>query len=249
MTLGTLILISLLIFVVASLYSSVGHGGASGYLAVLSFFAFSPATMSSTALLLNILVSGVAVYSFHRGGHLLLRLTWPFILLSVPAAFLGGLLHIADRTYFFVLAAVLVLAAVRLAMAPSQRAMPSERKRVNPLVSLPVGGGIGLVSGVVGIGGGIFLSPLMILMNWADPKKTAATSALFILVNSLAGLAARFARDSVQAEDVLPLIVAAFLGGWVGSHYGANRFSGLLLRRVLAAVLIVAAAKMVLASS
>jgi len=249
MTLGSLILISLLILFVASLYSSVGHGGASGYLAVMSFFAFAPATMSSTALVLNVLVAGVALYAYHKAGHLSLGLAWPFILLSVPAAFVGGLLQISDRAYFLVLAAVLVFAAFRLAVDPSQREAALERKSVSLTVSLPVGAGIGLVSGIVGVGGGIFLSPLLILMRWADTKQTSATSALFILVNSIAGLGGRFAKGTLQLEDVLPLILAAFIGGLVGSHFGANKFSGLVLRRLLAAVLVVAAVKMVLASS
>jgi uncharacterized membrane protein YfcA len=233
MSVGTLVLISILICIVAALYSSVGHGGASGYLAVLSFFAFAPATMSSTALVLNILVAGIALHSYTRAGHLSLKLSWPFILLSVPAAFLGG---------------VLLIAAVRLVMNTLQPQVETEQKRVSLAVSLPIGAGIGLLSGVVGVGGGIFLSPIMILMRWADAKRTSATSALFIVVNSLAGLAGRFAKGGVQAEDVLPLILAAFVGGLVGSYYGANKFSGLMLRRVLSVVLVVAAVKMVITS-
>jgi len=248
MSVGTLVLISILICIVAALYSSVGHGGASGYLAVLSFFAFAPATMSSTALVLNILVAGVALHSYARAGHLSLKLSWPFILLSVPAAFVGGVLPVSDRTYFLILGGVLLIAAVRLVMNTLQPQVETKQKRVSLAVSLPIGGGIGLLSGVVGVGGGIFLSPVMILMRWADAKRTSATSALFIVVNSLAGLGGRFAKGGVQAEDVLPLILAAFVGGLVGSYYGANKFSGLMLRRVLAVVLVVAAVKMVITS-
>jgi uncharacterized membrane protein YfcA len=248
MSVGTLVLISILICIVAALYSSVGHGGASGYLAVLSFFAFAPATMSSTALVLNILVAGIALHSYARAGHLSLKLSWPFILLSVPAAFVGGVLPVSDRTYFLILGGVLLIAAVRLVMNTLQPQVETEQKRVSLAVSLPIGAGIGLLSGVVGVGGGIFLSPIMILMRWADAKRTSATSALFIVVNSLAGLAGRFAKGGVQAEDVLPLILAAFVGGLVGSYYGANKFSGLMLRRVLSVVLVVAAVKMVITS-
>lgn len=249
MTLGTLVVISVLIFIVAALYSSVGHGGASGYLAVLSFFAFAPATMSSTALLLNVLVAGVALHSYARAGHLSLKLSWPFILLSVPSAFVGGLLPVSDRSYFLILAGVLLLAAARLTMRSSRPKGETEQKNVSMAISVPLGAGIGLLSGIVGVGGGIFLSPIMLLMRWADAKRTSATSALFILVNSIAGLGGRFAKGGGQVEDVLPLILAAFLGGLAGSYYGANRFSGVILRRVLAIVLVVAAVKMVLSLS
>ncbi len=248
MSVGTLVLISILICIVAALYSSVGHGGASGYLAVLSFFAFAPATMSSTALVLNILVAGVALHSYARAGHLSLKLSWPFILLSIPAAFVGGVLPVSDRAYFLILAGVLLLAAVRLVMNTLRPQVETGHRRVGLAVSLPIGAGIGLLSGVVGVGGGIFLSPIMILMRWADAKRTSATSALFIVVNSLAGLGGRFAKGGVQVEDVLPLILAAFVGGLVGSYYGANKFSGLMLRRVLSVVLVVAAVKMVITS-
>jgi uncharacterized membrane protein YfcA len=157
------------------------------------------------------------------------------------------LLHISDQTYFLVLAAVLLFAAFRLAMGPSEQTLAAEKKSVSLAVSLPVGAGLGLVSGIVGVGGGIFLSPLMILMRWADTKRTSATSAFFILVNSIAGLGGRFAKGSLQVEEVLPLTLAAFIGGLIGSHYGANKFSGLFLRRLLAAVLVFASVKMILA--
>lgn len=229
----------------AVLYSSVGHGGASGYLAVLSFILVSPAEMSTTALLLNLLVAGMAVISFFRAGHLSFQLAWPFVVSSVPTAFAGGLLRVSDQTYFLLLAPVLVVAAFRLMISPTlpKSEIPTQRPRLS--VAVPSGAGIGLLSGIVGVGGGIFLSPLLLLMKWADPKQTSAVSALFIVVNSLAGLGGRLARGALEGGLLLPLIVAAFFGGLVGSHFGATRFSAYTLRRLLAIVLLVAALKLV----
>jgi len=246
MDLGTLLVISALVFIVASLYSSVGHGGASGYLSVLSFFAVAPAAMSSTALVLNVLVAGVAMFSYHRAGHLSWNLSLPFITLSIPMAFVGGFLRVSDRTYFLILAVVLVIAAFRLAISVTRGDPDAAQRKVNWPVSLSVGAGIGLLSGVVGVGGGIFLSPVMLLMRWADAKKTSAASAFFIVVNSLAGIGGRMAKGGLEFVDTLPLVVAAFLGGLAGSHFGANKFSGILLRRLLAVVLVVASIKLVL---
>ncbi|MBI3579839.1 MAG: sulfite exporter TauE/SafE family protein [Ignavibacteriales bacterium] len=243
----TLLIVAFLIFIVAALYSSVGHGGASGYLAVLSLFAVAPAVMSSTSLILNVLVAMTSLIAYYRAGHLSMKLAGPFMLLSIPAAFVGGLLHIPDRTYFLILALVLLAAAFRLAISlPSSSEDPN--KGVNFFASLGVGGGIGLLSGVVGVGGGIFLSPVLLLMRWADPKRTSAVSALFIVVNSLAGLGGRFLRGGLELGNFIPFIIAAFFGGIVGSYYGANKLSGLVLRRLLAVVLVLAAVKLIIVS-
>jgi uncharacterized membrane protein YfcA len=247
MDVGSIIIVTILVFIVAALYSSVGHGGASGYLAVLSFFAVAPATMGSTALTLNILVAGVALFSYVRAGHLSWRLAWPFILLSIPAAFVGGLVRVSERTYFVLLALALVFAAYRLAMSATGSAEGTEYKPVKLSASLPAGAAIGFLSGIVGVGGGIFLSPVMLLFRWADAKKTSAVAALFIVVNSLAGLAGRLVKGELAIGAFAPLIVVAFLGGLLGSYYGANRFSGIVLRRLLAVVLVIAALKTVVA--
>jgi len=241
----TLILICLLIFFVAALYSSVGHGGASGYLAVLSFFAVSPEKMSTTALMLNVLVAGLATWSYYRAKHLSMKLAWPFILASIPAAFVGGTIRISEKTYFLLLALVLLFAAFRLAFSSRAGADQTSDKPVNPGISLPVGAGIGILSGVVGVGGGIFLSPIMLLMKWASVKQTAAVSALFIVVNSLAGLGGRVLRGSFDVSTSIPIVVAAFAGGLIGSYFGASKFSGLVLRRILGIVLVIAAFKLI----
>lgn len=247
--------IALLIFIVAFLYASVGHGGASGYLAVLSFFGFSRPEMVSTALILNILVAGLSFYAYFKNGHFNARLTWPFIVASIPAAFVGGLLRLPPHAYSVLLALTLLFAAFRLAWTPNaprklqdgsldlDQALPAEAP-VSLKVSLPVGGGIGLISGMVGVGGGIFLSPLLLLMRWANVKHTSAAAALFIVVNAASGLLGRYVSHRIVVGNLLPLLLAAALGGWMGAYLGAARFSSVTLRRVLALVLLLAAFKL-----
>lgn len=232
-------------FVVALLYASVGHGGASGYLALLSLVpaALEPAQMATTALTLNVLVAGTAMIAFLRAGHFSPRLTWPFVVASVPTAFLGGLTQVSVRAYAVLLAASLAVAAVRL-LIPRPRDHQDAVKRPTRFIALLIGGAIGWLSGVVGVGGGIFLSPLLLLRRWADPKQTAASSACFILVNSLTGLSGRLARHAVQYGTFWPLLCAAFLGGLIGSRLGANHFSGRMLKQLLAVVLLVASVKL-----
>jgi hypothetical protein len=184
--------------------------------------------------------------SYIREGHLSWRLAWPFIVLSIPAAFVGGFLHVSETIYDLLLSFALIFAAFRLALNAVSPTQPNDFRTVSLPVSVPVGAGIGLLSGVVGVGGGIFLSPLMILFRWADAKKTSAVAALFIVVNSLAGLAGRVAKGNLAIDGFAPLIAVAFLGGLIGSYFGANKFSGLVLRRLLALVLVIAATKMIL---
>lgn len=243
--LSILLLLCVLVFFVALLYSSVGHGGASGYLAILSFFAVAPSLMASTALLLNVLVAGLSLISYYRAKHLSLTLVWPFILASIPAAFIGGSIPVTEKVYFILLAIVLLFASFRLAYSADIPAN-DELQPVKLPISLPVGAGIGLLSGIVGVGGGIFLSPLMVIMKWATTKRTAAVSALFIVVNSIAGLAGRGLRGDLDIATSIPLLIAAFGGGLIGSYYGARKFSGQLLRRILALVLLVAAFKLII---
>lgn len=234
-----------LIFLVALIYASVGHGGASGYLAVMSLISnYPPVQMSTSALLLNVLVAGTAWLTFWRAGHGSFVLLRPFALTSIPAAVLGGWLPVSAQLYRQLLAACLLVAAARLCL-PNLR--DHERPTAPSLaVALPVGGFLGAVSGIVGVGGGIFLSPLMVLLRWANMKRTAAISAAFIVLNSVAGLAGRLIAGRLHVELMLPLVVAAFAGGVVGSRLGANHLSGWWLRRLLAVVLVIAAGKLVL---
>lgn len=234
-------------FMIALVYASVGHGGASGYLAALSFVAVRPDEMATTALTLNLFVAGMALVSFVRAGHFIGRLIWPFVVASVPAAFLGGLIPVPVRLYVTLLAAALCVAAFRLTV--ELRVETAALPRLPSLaVAMPVGGGIGWLSGVVGVGGGIFLSPLLLLLRWATSKQVAASSAAFIVINSAAGLIGRAARAGLAYGTLWPLLLAALFGGLVGAHLGANHFSGRMLKRILAVVLLVAAAKLLLAA-
>ena len=231
------------VFLVALLYSSVGQGGGSGYLAVLSLLAIRPEQMATTALTLNLVVAGIGLIAFLRAGHFSGRLTWPFVTASVPAAFLGGLTRVSAHAYAVLLAFALIVAAWRLLMEWRREELVSVKPPMLA-VALPVGGAIGWLSGVVGVGGGIFLSPLCLLRRWADVKQTAATSACFILVNSAAGLAGRLVHGTFEGGGLWPLLLAACAGGVIGSRLGANHFSGRAPKRVLAAVLLVAALKL-----
>ncbi|MBI2996598.1 MAG: sulfite exporter TauE/SafE family protein [Candidatus Melainabacteria bacterium] len=230
-----------LVFLVAALYSSVGHGGASGYLAILAFTSFSSHEMSTTALILNVIVSGIAFFSYFRAGHFSFKLILPFLIGSIPLSYLGGTIHITQKIYFLLLSIVLIIAAIRMALPLSQKL--KEETSPNFYTALFSGGIIGLVSGIVGIGGGIFLSPLMIFMNWASPKNASAASAFFILVNSISGLLGRLSSGIMDIGSLIPLIIAASVGGLVGAYLGANTFSSLTLRRCLAFTLLIAALK------
>jgi len=170
LSIPVVITICALFFIIALLYSSVGHGGASGYLAVLSFFSFVPMQMSTTALILNLLVAGTSFISFYRAGHFSAKLTYPFLITSVLAAFLGGMIIVSPRAYSLLLAVVLLFAAFRLIIEIRPAPEISVSKFPSLLVALPVGAGIGLISGIVGVGGGIFLSPLILFMKWAVPQ-------------------------------------------------------------------------------
>jgi len=237
-----LALLLALVFLVALAYSSVGHGGASGYLAVLSFFGLAPEAMAPSALCLNLLVSGTSFVSYQRGGHFVWRLLWPFLVTSIPFAFLGGLTKVSSRTYLLALSAALLFAAYRLFLSPPDN---EGGLRVPSLVvTLPLGAAIGFLSGLIGVGGGIFLSPVLILMKWADPKRTAAVSAAFIWLNSAAGLYGQLLRKSVDWSGLVWLVGVAFAGGLVGSYLGAQRFRSLWLRRILAVVLLLATLKL-----
>ncbi len=252
-------LIPILIFVMAVLYSSVGHGGASGYLAVLSFFSLLPDEMATTALCLNVLVSSLAFGTFYRAGYFSWSLIWPFIVASIPAAFIGGMIQVPREVYYLILAVVLLYAAFRMVGSVSAKNSESlknleaqhevkkkVKKQIKKSVALGAGAGIGLISGLIGVGGGIFLSPLMVLMKWASLKQTAAVSALFIGVNALSGLLGRAVRGGLVFGELLPYLMAGLAGGLIGSYLGAHRVSDLILRRVLAGVLLIASFKLIL---
>jgi len=225
------------IFFVALLYSSVGHGGASGYLAALGIAGIAPAVMRPAALVLNVLVSGMAAFRFARAGHLHWATFWPFAMASVPFAFYGGRLSLPGAWYKAVLGVVLVFSAIRMLMKTGVGAERPTRS-VPPVPAMATGGAIGLLSGLTGVGGGIFLSPLLLFLKWTEMRQTAATSAAFILVNSIAGLAGRFSDGGGLSWPVLPWIIAAGVGGAIGSTLGSRRLQTATIKRLLAAVLL-----------
>lgn len=234
-------------FLVAALYGSVGHGGASGYLALMALLSFAPATLRPTALVLNIAVSGLATVLFLRAGHFRLSLFWPFALCSIPCAWLGSRLELPPFLFKLLLGLTLAFAAIRL-LLPAPASEQSTPPRPPPLyASLPFGAVLGLLSGLVGVGGGIFLTPLLVLARWADARVAAAVSAPFILVNSLSGVAAQ-SRVWERLPSFWPLLIASVLaGGFLGAAWGSRRATPAGLRPALALVLAVASLKLLFA--
>jgi uncharacterized protein len=232
----------LLLFVVAFLYASVGHGGASGYLALMALFSVVPAVMKPTALLLNLFVSLTSFIQFYRGGHFRWRVFWPFAAASIPLAYLGGLVMVDAVMYKKILGLLLLIPIVRFFFFSN--AQVEEKKKNTLLLSGIIGGGIGFLSGLIGIGGGILLSPVLLLLRWTDQKETAAISALFIFVNSFAGLAGQLTKGVQFTADMYGYVVIAFLGGLCGAYLGALKFRQNILKNVLATVLLVAAYKL-----
>ncbi|MGD9590571.1 MAG: sulfite exporter TauE/SafE family protein [Pyrinomonadaceae bacterium] len=240
----TTILFILAFFLVAILYSSVGHGGASGYLAVMALMAVAPEITRPTALTLNLFVASIATVQYYRAGHFSWRLFLPFAAASIPMAYLGGSIQLPANVYKIVLGVVLLLAAARLAWNLS-----GGEDDVNepPIwLALIIGAALGLLSGLVGVGGGIFLTPLLLLIGWAKAKTAAGVSALFIFVNSAAGLAGAWGKMPQLPGEVYFWIGAAVIGGLIGATLGAQKMGTLTLRRVLAVVLVFAGGKLIL---
>lgn len=241
---GDLATLCVLVFVAAVLYSMVGHAGASGYLAAMALVGIAPAVMKPTALTLNILVATVGTIQFARAGRFSWPLFWPFALGSIPFAFLGGALALPVTVYKRLLALVLLYAAFRLFRGATSR---SEPRPVARPVAIGAGAGIGFLSGLTGVGGGIFLSPLMLIMGWADARRTAAVSVAFILVNSVSGLLGHVASVRSLPRETGILAAVALAGGLIGSTLGSRKLPNPVLRRLLGVVLVTAAAKLLLA--
>jgi uncharacterized protein len=231
-----------LFFLGAFVYSSVGHGGGSAYLAIMALTTLPPPTIRSTALVLNIVVATAGFISYHRAQHFRWRLLLPFAVGSVPLAFVGGSRLLSPRMFSLVLGGTLVVSAARLLFLNKPvEAHTHLSDRTLWLIGPPIGAGLGLLAGMVGVGGGIFLSPLLLFAGWADTKRTAATSAAFILVNSISGLIAQMQTRLPDWKLIAPLAAVVLVAGTVGSRLGANRFTPLWLQRLLAAVLAAAA--------
>lgn len=234
--------------VVGALYASVGHAGASGYLAVMALVGMDALVMRPVALAINVLVATIAFVQFARAGYFSWALVWPFAAASIPAAFLGGRFHIPASALKVAIGIVLLLAAARMAwVALRSSRLGKEAKPPAVPVAIGIGGVLGLVAGITGTGGGIFLSPMMLLFNWADTKRTAATASLFILVNSLAGLGGLVSAGWKPTGELAILAAAACIGGLVGASLGSRHATPRALNLALAAVLLIAGAKLMFA--
>jgi uncharacterized protein len=234
-----------LIFAAALLYSTVGHAGASGYLASMALCGVAPLVMKPTALSLNILVATITTVQFARAGYLRWRLLWPFVVASVPCAFFGGRIELAPTIYRPIVGVVLLISAVRLFWIA--RRVDTADLPPPTWVALPVGAILGFVSGLTGVGGGIFLSPLLLFFRWADTRTTAATSAAFILLNSVAGLLGHASVNRSLPPQIPYWAMAAVAGGLIGSWVGSRRAAPSVLRMLLVVVLTIAGGKLLLA--
>ncbi len=241
-----LALICVAIAIVAFLYSSVGHAGASGYIAVMTLFGLASVVIKPAALVLNILVATIASWQFWRAGHFSWRLFWPFAVASIPMAFVGGYINLPTHVFKILIGLVLLYSAVRFFFEPKAGA-GDEAKPPEKAVAVFTGAGLGLLAGLTGTGGGIYLTPLMILLRWARTKTASAVSAMFILVNSIAGLLGNISSTRQLPLFALPMVIAAIVGGTAGSYLGSQRFSPPFIKKLLAVVLTIAGFKLILA--
>jgi hypothetical protein len=234
--------LTIAVFLVALLYSTVGHAGASGYIAVMTLLGLATPVVKPTSLLLNILVASLTSWQFWRSGYFSWSLFWPLVLLSVPMSFLGGYINLPSSIFKILLGLVLLYSSSRLLLRllPEKNPQPPSR-----LIAVLTGGVIGFLSGLTGTGGGIFLTPIMIFGGWANVKNTAAVSAMFILVNSIAGLLGNFSSTKNLPTIALPLSCAVLAGGAIGSYLGSRQFSPPVIKYLLAIVLIIAGVKLI----
>jgi len=240
--LDNIYLFFLILPIVSFLYASVGHGGASGYLALMALFSFAPETMKPTALLLNLFVAGISFYYYFKEGFFNKKLFLSFALTSIPLAFLGGTIEIDASIYKKILAILLVFAILKMLNIFGKEA--DTLKQVKLWQGLIVGGIIGFFSGLIGIGGGIILTPVILLLHWGKMKEAAAVSALFIWVNSASGLIGQIITGISLSEDSFVLVAIAMIGGVLGGYFGSKKLNNQKLRYILALVLAMACFKL-----
>ncbi len=243
LTSENIILFSFALIVIAFLYSSVGHGGASGYLALMTIFAFPISVMKPSALLLNLFVSSISFFFYYRMNYFKPKLFYPFAIASIPAAFIGGFITLDNTIYKIILGIVLVFAALRLFGIFNVK--EKEAVQINIPFALTIGFIIGLLSGMLGIGGGIILSPILLFLGWASIKESAAISSLFIFVNSFAGILGYFLAGKTVPTESFYLVPIAVVGGVLGGYYGSGYFSNKTLKIVLGTVILMASIKLI----
>jgi uncharacterized membrane protein YfcA len=245
-----IVVLAVCILTITILYASVGQGGGSGYLAAMALFGLAPEVMKPTALALNIAVTAMTTARYAQAGHFSWPLSWPFLVSSLPCAFVGGAIALRSSLYSPLVGCLLLAAAYRLCFrAPAT--VQHAPQRIPLPAALLSGAVIGWLSGLTGIGGGIFLSPLVLMLGWAGPRQTAALSSAFILGNSIAGilgywLTVRFALPAVSWHVFAVWIGASIVGGWLGSELGSHRLADLTMQRLLALLLVAAGVKLIL---
>jgi uncharacterized membrane protein YfcA len=230
--------------VVAFLYASVGHGGASGYLAMMALFSFSPEVMRPTALLLNLFVAAISFYHYWRSGYFNPKLFLAFAIGSIPLSFLGGMIEVDTKIYKVILGVFLIFAILKMLQV-----FGKERNEIRPVKmhqGILVGAGIGFFSGLIGIGGGIILSPVILLMHWGKMKEAAAVSALFIWVNSASGMVGQISTGIKLDPNAWWFVFLALVGGYLGGYFGSKKINSQGVRYLLAFVLILASVKLLL---
>jgi len=246
LTIADIILACSLFFIIAILYSSVGHAGSSGYLALMALLSFTPETIKPTSLVLNIIVASIASVKYIREGCFDKKVFFPFVLSSIPMAFLGGYIILNPKYFKLIAGLFLVIAALLLVVREYSRSKETEIKKMHLPYGLGIGGAIGLISGLIGVGGGIFLSPIIISANWASVKKASGISAMFILCNSVAGLSGHLAGLNKIDHYIIYWIPAVVLGGFFGSHLGTVKFNNKIIIACLFLVLLTAGLKFLL---
>jgi len=237
-----LVFLCIAIAVIAFLYSSVGHAGASGYIATMTLFGLATTVIRPTALVLNILVATIGSFQFWRAGHFSWKLFWPFALLSIPAAYLGGYIQPSASMLRILIGLVLLFSAIRLIF---RRGDPKDTAAPSKPAAIGVGAGLGFLSGLTGTGGGIFLTPLLLFCQWAHIRQAAAVSALFILVNSIGGLVGYFTAVHSVPTLGITLAIPAIVGGTIGSYLGSRHLPVRSIAIFLAVVLVIAGTKLI----
>jgi uncharacterized membrane protein YfcA len=231
-------------FLVALIYSAAGFGGGSAYLAVLAFSSLPYQAIPQTSLLCNLVVSAGGVWFFHRAGHLELKRVLPFFVLSIPLSYVGGRIVVGKELFYVLLAVTLLTAGFFMVLPRAKFGQRTMTRTQEWALGLPLGAGLGLVSGMVGIGGGVFLAPALLVFGWTTPKQTAAAASLFILLNSLFAMIGQSIKGLYLGWITVPLVLAALVGGQIGSRAGSYWLSGTNVRRVLAAIIIAVGLRM-----
>ncbi len=233
-----------ILFLVSFLYSSIGHGGASGYIAVLSIIGMSSTIVRPSALILNVFVASISFYQYYKGGYFRWKLFYPFALLSIPMAYLGSFVALDPIWYKRIVGACLILGVWRILGAFNSK-NNATTKQAPFVLCLLIGAGLGFLSGMIGIGGGIILSPIILILGWGNLKETSAVSALFIVVNSIAGILGLWGQHITWPSQLTLWIGVAIVGGFIGAYWGSKKAQPHVLKNVLAIVLLFAAFKLI----